>query len=327
MEGSGWDALVRRLTVADLVSQREQRKLQQSERPPLVYLDGDATVATAMARLAHHNLLSAPVIEPGSRRFLGFIDVLDITGYILASYNEHADDRNYLKKELLNENVSNILNFSHCDDRVIIDEANSVHDLIVLFSAPRFKRRLHRVAAAAARKKEEDALVVNNVVSLSDVIALAASKADLLPPERASATIRELKAIKPMIGVRMDSSVVDALDILYRNKISGIALTDNEGRVSGNLSASDLRGLKPESFNYFEGSVLQFFVKGLPKEGTGHESGPGRAPVTCTEDATLTECMKLMVQERVHRVYVVDNLDALHIYGVVSMSDIIHYLK
>lgn len=82
---------------------------------------------------------------------------------------------------------------------------------------------------------------MTNVVSISDVVTLAASKWELLPPERATATIGELKAIKPIIGVRMDSSVVDALDILYRNKISGIALIDNEGRVTGNLSASDLR--------------------------------------------------------------------------------------
>lgn len=80
-----------------------------------------------------------------------------------------------------------------------------------------------------------------DVISISDIIGLAASQPGLLPPERAKATLNELKAIKPIIGVRIDSSVVDALEILYRNKISGIALIDNEGRVSGNLSASDLR--------------------------------------------------------------------------------------
>jgi len=47
--------------------------------------------------------------------------------------------------------------------------------------------------------------------------------------------------IKPIICVRMDSAVVDALDILFRNKVSGIALVDDGGRVTGNLSASDLR--------------------------------------------------------------------------------------
>lgn len=49
--------------------------------------------------------------------------------------------------------------------------------------------------------------------------------------------------------------------------------------------------------------------------------------MTCTAEATLQECMELMVKEQIHRVYVVDNLDSLHIYGVVSMSDLVHHLK
>jgi CBS domain-containing protein len=60
---------------------------------------------------------------------------------------------------------------------------------------------------------------------------------------------------------------------------------------------------------------------------SGHERGPGRAPVTCTAETTLQECMELMVKEQIHRVYVVDNLESLHIYGVVSMSDLVHHLK
>lgn len=280
-----------------------------------------------MDLLARHDLLSAPVLDPKTRRFLGFVDVLDITGYILASYNAHADDTNYLKKELLNEEVSHILNFSRCDDKVIIEETKSLKDLIHLFCAPRFKHRLHRVAVAAARASEDESPVVTSVVSLSDVVSLAVAKTDLLPPEKAKASIGELKLVKPIIGVRMDSTIVDALEILYHNKVSGIALIDNEGRVTGNLSASDLRGLKPASFKFFEGSVLQFFVKGLPRVSTGHERGPGRAPVTCTREASLQECMELMVREQIHRVYVVDNLESMHIYGVVSMSDIIHHLK
>jgi len=34
---------------------------------------------------------------------------------------------------------------------------------------------------------------------------------------------------------------MDALEVLYVNRVSGIALTDNEARISANFSASDLR--------------------------------------------------------------------------------------
>ncbi|ELR13702.1 CBS domain containing protein [Acanthamoeba castellanii str. Neff] len=332
VEGSKWAQLTGSTTVGDLVHHRittrpRPTKPEEARDQHLVAIEGDFTVGAAMGLLARHDLLSAPVIDPRSRRFLGFVDVLDITGYILASYSAHSDDTNFLKKELLNEEVSHILNFSRCDDRVVIEESKTLKDLIHLFCAPRFKHRLHRVAVTASPTSPDEAPSVTNVASLSDVVALAVSQPDLLPPEKAKATVGALKLVKPIIGVRMDSAVVDALDILFHNKVSGIALIDHSGRVTGNLSASDLRGLKPESFKYFEGSVLQFFVKGLPRVATGHERGPGRAPVTCTAEATLLECMELMVKEQIHRVYVVDNLDSLHIYGVVSMSDLIHHLK
>jgi CBS-domain-containing membrane protein len=112
---SRWAQLVSGTTVGDLVHHRIKRaaaaKGAAAAAPDqhLVAIEGDFTVGAAMDLLARHDLLSAPVIDPSSRRFLGFVDVLDIAGYILASYSAHADDTNFLKKELLNEQVSHIL--------------------------------------------------------------------------------------------------------------------------------------------------------------------------------------------------------------------------
>lgn len=140
--GSAWGELTSATTVADLVAQRRKQRGGDGSAhppPPLVYLEGDFTVGAAMSLLARHHLLSAPVIDPRSHRFLGFVDVLDIAGYalpstlplcerqsrslslvpftscaflhryILASYSAHSDDSHFLKKELLNEQVSHIL--------------------------------------------------------------------------------------------------------------------------------------------------------------------------------------------------------------------------
>jgi len=64
------------------------------------------------------------------------------------------------------------------------------------------------------------------------------------------------------IMIRIDSTFVDALDRLYKNRISGLALVDHEFKLSGNLSASDLRGMNPSAFDFFTGSTLQFLAKG-----------------------------------------------------------------
>jgi hypothetical protein len=72
---SKWAEMASSTTVADLV-QRRHRKPGH-----LVAVDGDFTVGAVMDLLARYDLLSAPVIDPRSRRFLGFIDVLDVAGY------------------------------------------------------------------------------------------------------------------------------------------------------------------------------------------------------------------------------------------------------
>ncbi len=118
VEGSKWAQLTGSTTVGDLVHHRittrpRPSKPEEARDQHLVAIEGDFTVGAAMDLLARHDLLSAPVIDPRSRRFLGFVDVLDITGYILASYSAHSDDTNFLKKELLNEEVSHILSTSH----------------------------------------------------------------------------------------------------------------------------------------------------------------------------------------------------------------------
>lgn len=56
-----------------------------------------------------------------------------------------------------------------------------------------------------------------------------------------SKTIKELALAHAPIVVRIDTYFSDALRLLYDNRISGIAIVDQEGRLSGNLSASDLR--------------------------------------------------------------------------------------
>ena len=108
-----------------------------------------------------------------------------------------------------------------------------------------------------------------------------------------------------------DSSMLDALETLCKvcnvlflffssdlrfpkNKVSGIALLDQEGRVSTNISASDLRALSKNSFKDFNRSVFAY----LSKSGQGIPS-----VVSLPQDATLAQAIELMAKDRMHRLY------------------------
>merc|ERR1711991_172080 len=111
----------------------------------------------------------------------------------------------------------------------------------------------------------------------SDMVKFFAKHLDLIP--EADATLRDLQLVKPTVSVMLDASMLDALEVLYANRVSGLALIDPEGgRVAANLSASDLRALSKNSFKDFDRSVLSY----LSKSGQGVTF-----PETVSETATL----------------------------------------
>lgn len=87
----------------------------------------------------------------------------------------------------------------------------------------------------------------------------------------------------------------------------------NESILFSNLvSTSDLRALSKTSFRDFDRSVLLYLTR----------SGQGVPPPrSVSENTTLGEAIKILVQEKLHRVYVTNSNDAIR--GVVSLADII----
>jgi len=92
---------------------------------------------------------------------------------------------------------------------------------------------------------------------------------------------------------------------------------DHDYRFRGNFSASDLRGFRPNSYDFFNSSVLMFLAKGT--EATR------RVPnVTTLPAASLRQLIRTLVENRVHRVFITDQNDRP--VGVVSMGDVLNLL-
>lgn len=180
----------------------------------------------------------------------------------------------------------------------------SVSDLIKLF----VRTRAHRVAVCDQHH------ILRNIVSLTDVVHFAARHLAMLP--NAAQTLDKLGLVRTVVAVMMDASVVEALDALYRNRISGLALLNPDGgKVAANFSASDLRALTNKSFRDFNRSILLYLTR----------SGQGITPVaTVKSDQTLADTITAIVKNKVHRVYLVNESDTIR--GVCSMVDIVRFL-
>lgn len=95
-------------------------------------------------------------------RFIGFLDVLDIAGFVLATWRKlsvHLDERHFPAKEFFHTHIGDLvsmftsffclylfnlghanqtyrLDFSHMNKPVLIDEDKSIADAINLFKSP-----------------------------------------------------------------------------------------------------------------------------------------------------------------------------------------------
>eukprot|EP01129_Flabellula_baltica_P001878 TRINITY_DN11781_c0_g1_i1.p1 TRINITY_DN11781_c0_g1~~TRINITY_DN11781_c0_g1_i1.p1 ORF type:complete len:305 (+),score=80.31 TRINITY_DN11781_c0_g1_i1:220-1134(+) len=294
-----WFDLIKNTTVRDIVEGKQRT---------LVSIPSTSSLGDTLALLSRENILSAPVVTGNTIR--GLVDVIDIAGFLLKLWREESpyyDTAHFPSISIFNTPITEILNFSSFDPLVTISCNASVEELIKTFASPRTFNRLHRVLVLG------DDGNVWNMISQSDIIVFASENMEMLPDDLLEMSLDELRAVHPVINVRIDTPFIDALELLFQNRISGLALTDQEFHLAGNLSCSDLRGIHFRSFEFFLGSVIQFQAKGTTS-GT-------RPTISCNSGSTLAESIEMLVDNGVHRLYINDQYNRP--IGILSLSDVI----
>lgn len=137
--------------------------------------------------------------------------------------------------------------------------------------------------------------------------------------------------------VRDDTTLSELSDLLRREEISGVPVVDEDGRLVGVVSATDLlasvaenRSAGPaERPDYFrrawEDSYDEEDLVGVEIRDEGPMVRDIMNPATYTveEGTTLPEIARLMLQAHVHRVLV---LEGSELVGIVSSSDLLKVL-
>jgi len=169
-------------------------------------------------------------------------------------------------------------------------------------------------------------------LSLRAAISLETGKLrhPLAPPpviEKEGLTAGDIMT-KEVIAVLPETSVDEIAGLLIKHRISGIPVVDNERRVLGIVSESDIiyREIHrdPEILERLGGIVLPAYRQTIKKGLTAGEimTSP---PVTARVDTTLRELVELIVDKRIKRVIIVDSSEKL--CGIVSRIDIVKAIE
>jgi CBS domain-containing protein len=300
-----WNQLLQGTTALDVAKQKEKK---------VIALSGQVLVRDALQVLSSNNVLSAPVVEQNT--FVGFVDVLDLAAYAWSVYqfqflnyftNATLFSESPAAELFFNAPMRDVMNASMWNPPLHIKDNAPLTEVIKVFASKFF--RPHRVGVLNANNQ------FSNIISQSDLITFAASHLEYVP--FADRTIADLDLVRAPLMIPMQTTFIDSLDALTSNRISGLGIIDANGRLVANFSASDLRGLTPEAFDYFDDSIMTFLTK--------RDTVSIRTPITCTPSTKFSEVIKTLATEKIHRIYVED-ADHRPI-GVITLSDIMPVLK
>ena len=125
--------------------------------------------------------------------------------------------------------------------------------------------------------------------------------------------------------------VVDAIRLLYEHQIGGAPVIDENGRLVGIVTKTDIveTVLEQQLERLLADDSEHLFADQEIKEAYAEDAGGELVrdvmthdPVTTTPDTSLGNLARIMLKEKIHRVIIVDKQEVI---GLVSAMDMLKY--
>ncbi|WP_319521249.1 CBS domain-containing protein [uncultured Desulfosarcina sp.] len=144
--------------------------------------------------------------------------------------------------------------------------------------------------------------------------------------------VKEIMTAKP-ITVTGNMEIVEAAKLLLENRINGVPVVDDDGKLVGILCQSDIIAQQkklpvPSLFSFLDGYINLSSMKGIEKEvrkiaATAVFDAMTPDPVSVSPDSTIETVAALMVDHNFHTLPVVQDE---RLVGVVGKEDILKTL-
>jgi len=274
---------------------QETRIMQLLPSREIITVDENVKVDNVLNIMAEKNIISIPVYKEGGKKFLGMFDVQDLVAVSLAMIDKEKEQKEKVDKghsEFYNLTAGKVINFSKSDVLFPMDGSLSLYHLI-----EEFTRGIHRIPVT-----DENSAIIN-IVSQSSVVKFVASHSAHIGHR----TLDSLSlSHKKLYLLKSSQAAIEGYKILNEKQVEAIPIVDDDGKIVGNLSASDLRGLSHDLFTKIHLPVMEFISK-------------QKEVAICKANWTLKSVVEKMAETSVHRLWIVD--DKNKPVGVVSLTD------
>jgi len=296
------------------------KKLNKLFRGRLAVLPGDFTVEEALKRMVRFNISSVPVLKSKTdKTILGFAGVLDFLAHLVNLISQEGGGLNLDQANLKSKTetfratpICAVVDQSGRDPFYVMDGEESLADAVEYY--------LKGVQRIAITDDNGDIVGVISQWSVANYLAtVPTDDKEWIPILREP--VCKAKYTSNVVSVNGKDNTLQAFHKMHTNNLSAVAVVDDDGKLIGNLSATDLKGfqLYLNDFNDLLQPVSQFL--GLIRKKQRRQEN---FVVAFTPDIQVKEIVKKFNEEIVHRAYIIDN-DRKPI-GVFSLTDLMKQL-
>ena len=282
-------------------------KLLKSDK--VITLKSTDSVEKAVKTFSDNKILSCPVVDEAGALF-GLVDVLDVLKFITsAAPNDAALSADELKSLEISGRAIALMPIKS----VINDSGRDA--LITVFSTDPASEALKHMSAGAHRvvvtSKDKEIFGVLSQSDLNRYLVEELPKGD--SKHIAAKKLSELGyASGKLETVSKDAQVLKALQLLDSRQVSQLAVVDEAGKIIGNFSASNLRGLYREKYPHFLHTIEDFLKEYSPKS---------LSVVSANPDTSLLEIVQQLAETGLHHLWVVVDEKPT---GIISLTDIMN---
>eukprot|EP00475_Leptophrys_vorax_P014616 TRINITY_DN2090_c0_g1_i2.p1 TRINITY_DN2090_c0_g1~~TRINITY_DN2090_c0_g1_i2.p1 ORF type:complete len:146 (-),score=45.28 TRINITY_DN2090_c0_g1_i2:28-465(-) len=123
----------------------------------------------------------------------------------------------------------------------------------------------------------------------------------------------------PVVSVQNNVPTIEVFQLMERNNLSGIAVLNDEGRIIGATSGTDLKLFLQFSVRASLDLTIMQFLNMIRQE-----SLRATVPVlVCEETSTLGSVVAKLAATREHRIFVIDSNKSFKPIKVISLSDVL----
>jgi len=287
-----------------------------SPKKDIIFVDVNDPVVNGFQKLLDNKILSAPVYDPKEAKYIGFLDIRDLTSFCVFIHDSNMQADNLL--DIVNFGAKM---FKHATDGVTTSYLARRNP----FHAVKQGSPLLEVVEILSKGTRRVPIVngsnhVVNIISQSSIILFLQEHLKSLSPI-GDAKLEELQiGGSPVLSAHKETPAIDVFRMMDSHMRSGVAVVDGDGVLCGNTSGADLKlFIQTPSVSVLQLPIMQFLNK------IRSTSVDITAPViSCHQHDQLSLLIGKMAATRVHRVFVVS--DAYKPVRVVSIVDILKYV-